>query len=157
MKKSKVIKIVIVLLLLMVFCFIAVDSSWFAVTNVDTKKLNEKAIIYYKNADYQKAEPLMKQALSIDEANLGKDHPEVAIQLNNLALLYQATNRLSEAEPLMKRVVEISIDFTRRTGHRHPHLMDAANNYTGLLVEMGDSKDQARAKVIAMAPDLFGQ
>ena len=57
----------------------------------------------------------------------------------------------------MKRVVEIFIDFTRRTGHRHPHLMDAFDNYTGLLVEMGDSQDQAGAKVIAMAPDLFNQ
>ena len=56
-----------------------------------------------------------------------------------------------------KRVVEILIDFTRRTGHQHPHLMDAFDNYTGLLVEMGDSQDQARAKVIAMAPNLFGQ
>ena len=57
----------------------------------------------------------------------------------------------------MKRVIEIFIDFTRRTGHRHPHLMVGFNNYCGLLVEMGDSQGQARAKVIAMAPDLFGE
>jgi hypothetical protein len=99
----------------------------------------------------------MKRALTIDEASLGKDHPSVARDLNNLAQLYQATNRLTEAEPLMKRMLEIFIDFTRRTGHRHPHLMAAANNYSVLLVEMGDSEDQARAKVIAMATDLLGQ
>ena len=157
MKKSKVIKIVMVLLLLTVFWFIAVDSSWFDDTNKDAKKLNEKAIIYYNNADYQKAEPLLLQALAIDEDSFGKDHPKVARDLNNLALLYQATNRLKEAEPLMKRHLEIVIDFTRRTGHRHPHLMAAFDNYSGLLVEMGDSQDQARAKVIAMAPDLFGK
>ncbi len=57
----------------------------------------------------------------------------------------------------MKRNLEIFIDFTRRTGHRHSHLMTAFDNYSGLLVEMGDSEEQARAKVIAMAPDLFGQ
>jgi hypothetical protein len=66
-------------------------------------------------------------------------------------------NRYSEAEPLSRRHLEILIAFTRRGGHRHPHLMAAAENYAGLLVEMGDSEDQARAKVIAMAGDLFKQ
>jgi hypothetical protein len=65
--------------------------------------------------------------------------------------------RQTEAEPLMKRMIVIFIDFTRRTGHPHPHLMGAIGNYVGLLVEMGDSQDQASAKVIAMAPDVFGQ
>jgi hypothetical protein len=45
----------------------------------------------------------MRQALAIDEACLGKEHPDVAIDLSNLALLLQATNRHDEAEPLMQR------------------------------------------------------
>lgn len=30
----------------------------------------------------------------------------------------------------------------RMTGHRHPHLEDAIKNYTGLLMQMGYSKDE---------------
>jgi hypothetical protein len=37
------------------------------------------------------AESLMRRALAIDEASLGPDHPDVAIELNNLAQLLQAT------------------------------------------------------------------
>jgi hypothetical protein len=38
---------------------------------------------------------------------------------------------------------------------RHPHLMTAANNYGGLLRAMGDTKEQARAKVsVILAPVL---
>ena len=49
----------------------------------------------------------MRQALAIDEANFGPDHPNVAIRLNNLAQLLNATNRLSDAEPLMHRALAI--------------------------------------------------
>ena len=40
---------------------------------------------------------------------------------DNLAQLLKATNRLQDAEPLSRRHVEISLDFTCRTGHPHPH------------------------------------
>ena len=75
------------------------------------------------------AEPLMRRALAIDEASFGPDHPNVAIGLNNLAQLLQATNRLGEAEPLMRRTVAIVVEFTRRTGYRHPNLDDASASY----------------------------
>ncbi len=52
--------------------------------------------------------------LAIDEAALGKDHPDVARDCNNLAALYKATNRLKEAEPLMLRALARSED--RRVG-----------------------------------------
>lgn len=119
--------------------------------------LNNLGFLYYTTADYTQAEPLYERALQINETSFGKDHPNVARDLNNLAALYKATNRFTEAEPLMKRSLKIVVDFTRQTGHRHPHLIDAANNYIGLLIEMGDSREQAIAKVFAMASDVFGQ
>jgi len=62
--------------------------------------LNEIALVYYNNANYEEAEPLYKRALALNEASFGKDHPEVATNLNNLAELYNETNRLAEAETL---------------------------------------------------------
>jgi len=74
----------------------------------DTLILNEMAEVYYANAEYKEAEPLMQRALNIDEASLGSEHPTVAIRLNNLAQLYQATNRLKQAEPLMERALKMN-------------------------------------------------
>ena len=119
--------------------------------------LNNLAVLYQATNRLKEAEPLFKHALAIDEASFGKNHPNIAIRLNNLAQLYRHTNRLAEAELQSRRHLEIFIDFSRQTEYRHPHLTDAVENYFGLLIEMGDSEDQARAKVIAMAPDLFGQ
>lgn len=69
--------------------------------------------------------------------------------------MLQATNRLAEAEPLMRRMVEIFFKFTRATGHPHPNLQDAVNNYAGLLQEMGRSREQILASLREMAPEFF--
>jgi tetratricopeptide (TPR) repeat protein len=119
------------------------------------RDLNNLAQLYQATNRLKEAEPLMQRALKIDEASLGKDHPKVARDLNNLAQLYKATNRLKEAEPLMQRLLVILLQFTRRTGHPHPHLEDAINNYTGLLMQMGHSKDEIGARLKRLAPEMF--
>ena len=124
--------------------------------NIATR-LNNLALLYKGTNRLKEAEPLMKRALKIDEASFGKDHPDVAIDLSNLALLYHTTNHLKEAEPLMKRVVEILLQFTRRTGHPHPHLEDAMNNYGGLLMQMGHSEDQVAVRLKRLAPEMVKQ
>ena len=88
--------------------------------------------------------------MQIDELSFGEDHPRVAVQLNNLAQLLKATNRLSEAEPLMRRMVLIFGNFGKTTGHKHPHMDAACNNYIALLIESGLSEDEAneRLKVV---------
>jgi tetratricopeptide (TPR) repeat protein len=96
----------------------------------NTQIINSIAVVYYENAAYQKAEPLMRRALEIDEKSFGKDHPEVATDLNNLAQLLKDTNRLKEAEPLMRRVVEI---VEKSLGPDHPNVATALNNLALLL------------------------
>ncbi|EGV29515.1 SEFIR domain protein [Thiorhodococcus drewsii AZ1] len=76
------------------------------------------------------AEPLMRRALSIDEASYGPEHPNVAIRLNNLAQLLKATNRLGDAEPLMRRA--LSIDEASY-GPEHPKVAIRLNNLAQLL------------------------
>jgi tetratricopeptide (TPR) repeat protein len=119
------------------------------------RDLNNLAQLYQATNRLKEAEPLMHRALAIDEAAFGPDHPDVARDLNNLARLYQDTNRLKQAEPLMQRHLLIFLQFTRRTGHRHPHLQAAIENYTALLMEMGHSKDQVTARLKRLAPELF--
>ena len=91
----------------------------------------------------------MRRALAIDEQSYGPDHPVVAMCLNNLAQLLQATNRLSEAEPLSWRHVDIFISFGKATGHEHPHMQAALQNYIGILTQMGMSEQEAISKIQA--------
>ena len=58
------------------------------------------------------AEPMLRKALSIQEASHPED-PETGFTMNNLALLYGQAGRWSEAEPLVQKAVEI---FNRATG-----------------------------------------
>jgi tetratricopeptide (TPR) repeat protein len=108
-------------------------------------RLNNLGVLLHRTNRLAEAEPLLRRALAIDEMSLGPDHPDVAVRLNNLALLLQATNRLAEAEPLMQRHVRILVEFTRRTGHRHPHLDEAFVNYAGLLAALGKSQAEIEA------------
>ena len=47
---------------------------------------------------YEKAEPLIKQALEIDQKEYGIDHPETARALNNLGWLYNELGEYEKAE-----------------------------------------------------------
>jgi hypothetical protein len=52
-------------------------------------------------------------------------------------------------------MLEIFLKFTRSTGHPHPHLQAAVNNYAGLLQAMGRSEREIRATLRRLAPEFF--
>jgi len=109
------------------------------------RDLNNLAQLLQATNRLAEAEQLMRRSLKIDEQSFGENHTNVAIRLNNLAAFLHATNRLAEAEPLMRRMLEILLQFTRDTGHTHPHLQDAIKNYDCLLQEMGKSDGEIRS------------
>ena len=45
----------------------------------------------------------------------------------------------------MRRALEIFLKCTRATGHPHPNLQRAVNNYASLLNAMGRSREQILA------------
>ena len=65
--------------------------------------LNNLAELYRTQGHYALAEPLLKQALALNEQALGPDRPNVATGLHNLAVLYRATKRDREAAILGQR------------------------------------------------------
>jgi hypothetical protein len=75
--------------------------------------------------------------------------------MSQLALLLFTKALHSEAEPLMRRALEIILNFTRATGHSHPHLQIVADNYAALLEAMGRSRKQILATLSKLAPELF--
>jgi len=88
--------------------------------------MNNLGVLYQAKALLSEAEPLMRRALAIDEASLGAEHPNVAIDHNNLAALLQDTNRLTEAEPLMARVVTV---LEKSLGENHPNVAIASTTW----------------------------
>ena len=110
-------------------------------------RLNNRAGLLQVTNRRDEAEPLYRRVVAIVVRTLGPDHPNVAVPLSNLARLLQATNRLNEAEPLSRRHLEIFLKFTQATGHPHPHLQDALDNYGGLLLEMGISQDEVKSRL----------
>ncbi|MEB3335178.1 MAG: tetratricopeptide repeat protein [Cyanobacteriota bacterium] len=95
-----------------------------------TAALNNLAQVLQATNHLEEAEPLMRQALEIDEVSYGPDHPNVARDLNNLAQLLDATNRLEEAEPLMRRALAID---EASYGPDHPNVARDLNNLGTLL------------------------
>ncbi len=92
--------------------------------------LNQSGLRWSDIAEWSRAEPLYRRALTINEKSFGPDHHKVGINLNNLAQLLQATNRLSEAEPLMRRALAIS---EKSFGPDHLGVVTEVNNLAGLL------------------------
>ena len=91
---------------------------------------NDLAQVLQRTTRLGEAEPLMRQALEINETAFGRQHPTVATCLNNLAMLLLETNRLGEAEPLMRRALEID---EATFGKRHPTVAIRLNNLATLM------------------------
>lgn len=89
---------------------------------------------------YAEAEPVVLQALQMQEKRYGADSPMVANSLASLARLYVFEGKLSEAEPLYKRAIVICENLTPpSTGQ----LAGALSMYAELLEKL---KRPAEAK-----------
>ncbi len=113
-------------------------------------RLGNLATLLQETNRCAEAEPMHRRALAIREKAQGHDHPDVARDLNNLAHLLIATNRPGEAEPLMRRALQILLNFSRATGHPHPHVGNVANAYANLLGGLGRSEGQIRSELTAL-------
>jgi tetratricopeptide (TPR) repeat protein len=117
--------------------------------------LNNLAGLLESTNRRSEAEPLYRRALEIDEKSLGPESVKVARDLNNLAYLLKGINRLSEAEPMYSRSMRILLKSTQATGHEHPQLKSACDNYEGLLMQMGQSREHIHTTMLAIVHEYF--
>jgi hypothetical protein len=61
------------------------------------------------------AEPLLRQALEIQERALGPAHPHVALTLSSLMFLYRRQGKETEAEAAAARAQTILVTHARQT------------------------------------------
>ncbi|MCW5667986.1 MAG: tetratricopeptide repeat protein [Piscinibacter sp.] len=93
--------------------------------------IDQAGRLVHAKALHERAEPLLRRALTLDEDYRGADDPEVATRLNNLAELLKDTNRPAEAEPLLRRALAIG---EARLGAGHPKVATLLSNLAGLLL-----------------------
>ena len=100
--------------------------------------LNLLGLLYSDNRDFQKAEALYGEALSIyrrlAEGQPGAYEPGVAMTCNNLALLLADTNRHDEAETLYREALSIYRRLAEgQPGAYEPGVANICNNLADLL------------------------
>jgi len=71
------------------------------------RNANFLGLLWYLQADFAKAEPLLREALQVLEQLGYTDYPVYSLYLNNLAVLYEATGDFDRAEPLLRAAVNV--------------------------------------------------
>ena len=94
--------------------------------------LNKVAVYLWARADLEQAKLLHRQALALDEARLGSDHPFVASSLNNLGLVLWDLGELSEARAAHERALAI------RESRPDCDPLDVASSLNNLGAVLGD-------------------
>ena len=117
--------------------------------------LNQAGTYLRERAQYKQAEPLLTQALTIQENIVGPKHPDVAITLNNLALLYQAQGQYERAELLMQRALAIREEML---GPEHPDTASSLNNLARLYRTQGqyEQAEPLIQRALAIREEVLG-
>jgi tetratricopeptide (TPR) repeat protein len=86
--------------------------------------------LYLKNGEFDKAEAIRKQAVSLFETTVGPKRPDTAMALMNLGAVYTRQQKFEQGLPYIKRALDID---EATLGLRHPTTMQIMKNYCTLL------------------------
>ena len=101
----------------------------------EANSLNTLAQLHIAKGEEEKAEPLCKRALVIQEKVYGSEHPDVARSLNSLAFFSINKGNYATAEPLCKRALVIQ---EKVYGSEHPDVARSLNNLARVYHNIGD-------------------
>ena len=93
------------------------------------RSLNNLAAVYYKQKDYDRAEPLMRRSLNVLEEALGPKTADVAQTKKNLAAIYYLQGNFADAEPLLQQSLATFEDLH---GPSHAFVATVLNNLAAL-------------------------
>ena len=108
---------------------------WESLIQMLPPSLNNLALLYWNQGNYDAAEPLYLRSLEIRETALGESHPDVAQSLNNLAELYRNQGNYDAAEPLFLRSLDI---WETALGESHPLVATSLGNLASLYQDQGN-------------------
>jgi tetratricopeptide (TPR) repeat protein/DNA-binding CsgD family transcriptional regulator len=109
-----------------------------------------------QRAQYEQAELLYRQALSMCEQTLGSEHPQVAFPLYGLAGLYREQGRYEQAEPLYQRALYL---WGQAPAHEPPDLPNLLNDLAILYAEQGryQQAEPLLQRALYLDEQMFGQ
>lgn len=92
------------------------------------------ADVLRERGNLAEAEAQVRSALALQEASLGKDHPDIALTLTSAANLLLQSGQLDQAEPLLRRALAME---TRALGKDHPRVASVLHPLAVLLIKRG--------------------
>src|SRR4051794_12338507 len=118
-------------------------------------RLNSLAELYGSQGLYDKAEPLLAEALQLSREVFGARTPGTLMIMNNLALLYQSQGRYADAEPLFTKTLQLTREVL---GARHPDTLSSMNNLALLYQSQGRYADAEPllAEVLQLTREVLG-
>jgi CHAT domain-containing protein/tetratricopeptide (TPR) repeat protein len=117
--------------------------------------LQNLATLYQLRENYEKAEPLLIEALRLDSMYKGPGDPGYSVSLQNLASLYQKTGRSASAEPLFMKALRID---EMVYGKIHPSYAKKLFNLATLYQDAGkyDLANPLMQESVAIRKKLYG-
>lgn len=117
--------------------FSPVQSADLEAGDLEAGMVNQKVEELDQQGDFDRAVKAAQKAIEVAEANVGPNHPYIAISLNNLALLYSNEGDYAKAEPLYNRSLAI---WEKTLGPDHPYVVNCLNKLSNLYHAMGKDK-----------------
>ena len=99
--------------------------------------LNNMALVYQAQGEYEKALEYNGKALEVRERTLGNDHPDTATTYNNMAGVYQAQGEYEKALKYYGKALEFR---GRVLGCDHPDTAATYNNMAVVYQKQGEYK-----------------
>ncbi len=115
-----------------------------------------QALSFQLKGDYDKAEPLYKEALTIRKELLGTENKDYANTVNNLANVYISTRRYEEAETLH---LEAKAIRAKIVGEQHPDHTSSLNNLGQLYKNTGklEKSEQFHLEALRLRQEANGK
>ncbi len=104
------------------------------------KLLSSRAMVEARRFATERALELFGEALTLRQAALGANHPNLAGVIGNIATMHYRLEQYDQAEPLFVRSLEISI---ANLGPEHPNVARKFNNLGRMYMKV-DKLEQAR-------------
>jgi tetratricopeptide (TPR) repeat protein len=122
---------------------------------VATQLLTKSGSYLLVRAQYKQAEPLLQQALTIREQQLGPTHLETASSLDLLGLLYQRQGKYKKAEHLLQRALTIREQIL---GPSHPDIVQSLSNLGDFYGRQGEYKkaEYLLRRALSICEQAFG-
>jgi len=100
--------------------------------------LNDLAVVYYDQYQFDKAEPLLIEASHILQHVFGDEHPDLAMNCNNLGMIYLRMEKFETARPYLNRALELAEKSKKEDD---PFYALVVNNVGELHIGLGNYVD----------------